>query len=136
MTQVVELGVGAIFAISIIKIFVSFVKARKGGIPVVQLNSQIENKLQRMTSQINELKPGLEKSLRQTEELYNMHSVRDVDGTPIWYMKSSLEKAIEKLSDSILTWNTTMVKVSEKLNQNDKDHEKLNDKVDILVNRR
>jgi len=43
--------------------------------------------------------------LRDVGALYDMHNVKDQDGTYIWYVRSSLEEAISKLTESIITQN-------------------------------
>lgn len=39
--------------------------------------------------------------VKQTNELHEWHNVKDEDGVPVWYVRRSLEKAIEKLSTTI-----------------------------------
>ena len=36
-----------------------------------------------------------------TERLHEMHDKTDEDGVPVWYVRRSLEKSIEKLADNI-----------------------------------
>lgn len=44
---------------------------------------------------------GIKAIAKQTDDLYRWHDVRDNEGVPIWYVRKSLEKAINKLADNV-----------------------------------
>ncbi len=137
MPELSQLGVGAIFAILILREVFTFLKSKKDVPPqIVQLSPEIENSITSMSSKVgrlHDLRHDIQRSLRQTSDLYELHNVKDQDGAPIWYSKPSLEKVIEKLADNIQTWNTVMVKVADKLEQSDRDHENIGKKLDRLL---
>jgi len=43
----------------------------------------------------------IKKIAQQTDDLYRWHDVRDDEGIPIWYVRKSLEKAIDNLSENV-----------------------------------
>lgn len=80
ITPIMELGVGGIFAILVIREVLGFLRSRKnGGYPDRKI-AEIHNWI---------------------EDLWNWHNVTDNDGVKIWYVRRSLEDAIRKLSDNI-----------------------------------
>ena len=76
-----ELGIGGVVALLIIKEVFSFMKGvrmRRNGVPV-----------------------KCEKCAAQVQALFDMHNQKDADGVYIWYVRRSLEDAINKLADDI-----------------------------------
>ncbi len=136
MEVLTQLGVGGIFVILVLQQIFSFLKSKNGKLPIVQLSSQIENSLKCVSNQMNEynsIKEDIKLSVKQTGDLWAMHMVKDKDGTPIWYMKSSLENVIDKLSLSINNQTLVLERMAERLLQSDKDHEKIEIKIDKLL---
>lgn len=43
----------------------------------------------------------VDKMAEQVDILYNLHDVKDSDGVPVWYVRHSLEKSIEKLATAV-----------------------------------
>ena len=77
---VLELGVGGLFALFIIREVLTFLKDKKNSAAGAE---------------------DLSKLCRQVEELHVWHSKTDQDGVPVWYVRRSLEDAIEKLAENI-----------------------------------
>lgn len=53
----------------------------------------------------------------QTQQLFDLHNQRDDDGVPVWYVRRSLENAIEKLADNIGTQTTLLGSLVERVGQ-------------------
>jgi SH3-like domain-containing protein len=65
---------------------------------------------------------------RHCLDLHDWHNVTDVDGVKVWYMRSSLEKAIENLSVNV----KEQTGVLHKMHEGSKDHSRdLGDLKDI-----
>lgn len=77
MEHYTQLGVGGVFVIVVLEKVFTFLKGFK-------------NK-----------KGDCEECQRILMELFKMHNVKDEDGVPVWYLRRSLESAIEKLVVSI-----------------------------------
>ncbi len=80
--EINELMGPAAFVIMILKLVFDFLKSRHSGLKVA---SQVD----------------LPRLYAMVRDLHEWHDVRDVDGTPIWYVKRSLEVSIEKLATNI-----------------------------------
>lgn len=76
-----QLGVGGILAILVLREVFSFLRSRG--------NNNID-----LTAEIRCVKTRI-------DELYRWHDVRDEDGTPIWYRRASMTRSIERLTSSI-----------------------------------
>lgn len=53
--------------------------------------------------------------LKQTDEMYRWHDKEDSDGVKVWYVRSSLEKTFEKLTDTLEKQEQLMAAIIEKL---------------------
>lgn len=79
-----SLGVGGIFAILVIREVLPYLKSKKSD--YCDPRKQYAN---------------IEKMCRQVRELWEWHNVMDGDGVRVWYVRRSLEEAIEKLATAI-----------------------------------
>jgi len=50
-----------------------------------------------------------------TKDLFDMHNVKDRDGVPVWYVKQSLEKMMEKLSVAIENQTVVLSKLVDRI---------------------
>ena len=66
-----------------------------------QTLTEMKMEMGRLIEQNKQLDSRCSQNARVLEELYKLHDVKDGDGVPIWYVKQSLESAIEKLADNI-----------------------------------
>lgn len=83
-----DLGVAAIVVLLVLREVFSFLKSRKNG---DDGDAVWRASLGRTT----------EKMAGEIHQLYVWHDVKDSDGLPVWYVKSSLEAAIAALADNI-----------------------------------
>jgi hypothetical protein len=81
-----QLGVGGIFALLLIREVLSFLKDRK--------SSGSNEEHAKTRALIHELKNKL-------EELHKWHDVRDDEQVPVWYVRKSLEREIGKLCEVV-----------------------------------
>ncbi len=86
--EVMDLGVGATFSLIIIKMVFDFVKGRKRN------GDDGYKEIEKIKAVSYDIKNKL-------DDLHEWHNVRDNDGVPIWYVRRSLEEAINKLADNI-----------------------------------
>lgn len=77
--QLLQVGAGGMFALFVLREVFSFLKER--------LRTQNNTLLDLMAKQIH--------------ELHEWHAVTDEDGVKIWYLRRSLENAIEKLTSNL-----------------------------------
>lgn len=75
-TGLMQLGVGGIFAVLVLRQVFDFLSRKKNGW-------------------------GASKIARQIDDLHRWHDVRDSEGVPIWYVRKSLDSSIERLADNI-----------------------------------
>jgi len=79
ISSLANLGIGGIFALLVIRLVLDWLKSRKNG------GNDVDFK----------------KVADDVRWLREIHDVRDSDGTPIWYVRRSLEEAIGKLAENI-----------------------------------
>lgn len=77
--KILEVGVGGIVALLMVREVLTFVQKRKNG--------YANNGLGRVADEVHWLK--------------EIHDQRDADGVPVWYVRRSLEDAIRGLSDNV-----------------------------------
>ncbi|MDX2073019.1 MAG: hypothetical protein SFX19_01485 [Alphaproteobacteria bacterium] len=77
--QLLQVGAGGMFALFVLREVFSFLKER--------LRTQNNTQLDIMAKQL--------------QELHDWHAVTDEDGVKIWYLRRSLENAIEKLTNNL-----------------------------------
>lgn len=87
MEFLTELGGPATFVVILLYIIFDFLKKRKSNCNGTESYVKISR----------DVKAILEK----VDDLYQWHDVRDRDGTPIWYVKRSLEDVIIHLGENI-----------------------------------
>ncbi len=107
MEHLVQLGVGGIFALLIIKEVFAFIKAKKPThVPAQTLANNIQKNLKSIQSdncskEHVRMEKMIENISRQVADMYKWHDVEDSEGVKVWYVRKSLEEAIGKLSSSI-----------------------------------
>ena len=94
-----QLGVGGIFALMIIKEVFNFLSKRNGGSKANLDDSTISRKVSK------DLSPKVDESLHILRDLHEWHSKTDEDGVKVWYVRRSLERTIDDLSDAIKAQN-------------------------------
>lgn len=77
--QLLQVGAGGMFALFVLREVFSFLK-------------------ERMRTQSNTV---LDLMAKQIHELHEWHAVTDEDGVKIWYLRRSLENAIDKLTNNL-----------------------------------
>jgi len=61
----------------------------------------------------------------QNNEMYEWHNKNDAEGVKIWYVRRSLETAIEKLTESIAIQTNVLKEILQDQRENKKDTERL-----------
>lgn len=92
-----QLGVGGIFAILVIREVFTFLRSR------VDKSSDLDVVVRDVKIRV--------------DELYRWHDVRDEDGTPIWYIRSSMTRSVEQLARSISELETAVRRQAEVLDK-------------------
>lgn len=64
---------------------------------------------------LTELRKQVQTMGRQTEELYKWHDRDDEEGVKIWYRRSALEKAIDRLTGTLGTQNGVLQGVADRM---------------------
>lgn len=83
---IVQIGVGGIFAILVLREVFGFLGRYRGG----NHKENIERRI-----------GGVHERMWKVDKLYDWHNARDEEGVPVWYVRKSLEQAIKNLSSSI-----------------------------------
>jgi len=63
--------------------------------------------------------------IQKVTDLWNWHNVRDASGVPVWYFRSSLEDATDKLAESIDNQTLALQKITfilERLDREVREH--------------
>ena len=136
MPEITELGIGAIFSLMILKEVFGYLKSRKDDSPVLKLPETVQNSLAALViqmDQMHEMKDDIKKSISQTDELYKMHNVKDLNGVPVWYVNQSLGIAIERLAENVQNQSIVLERIAERLLKNDNDHSRIEVKMDKVL---
>lgn len=102
--NLLQLGVGGIFAVLIIKEVLNFISKRN--------NEPISNEISNLIGAITRTQEAQTEHLKTVvkvlydvldivKKTYDMHDQKDSDGIYRWYVKKSLEKAVSKLESSV-----------------------------------
>lgn len=75
----VQLGVGGIFCVMVLRLVFDFLNKRKNGKNGVCLTSEL---------------------VKQIQDLWDWHAKTDEEGVKVWYVRRSLEKAITRLAEN------------------------------------
>ena len=92
---ILQLGAGGMVAVVILRVVFDFIAKIR---PVQQ-------------------SPEMTKMMSQVAGLYRMHDITDEDGVPVWYVRRSLEAAIEGLVTTIDTMSHDNKAMLETLNK-------------------
>ena len=91
--KLLELGVGLIAAILVIREVLGFLEKRRingdGGSEKV-MKEYMEGTYER----VNRIE-------HQVDDLFNWHNQRDQDGIPLWYVKRSFEESIKEMAEAM-----------------------------------
>jgi len=127
--QLIQLGVGGMFSIFILREVLTFLKyilnRKSEKLPEVTLVPNEMARLKLIGHQVHDIHNNHKKHVfddaravqlfQQTDELHKLHSIKDEDGVPVWYVRKSLEKAINNLSENVARQTSMMIQVISKL---------------------
>jgi hypothetical protein len=103
--SLMQIGVAAIVVLLILRAVFEFLsgwaKRRNGGDPVVK-------RLDDALREIRNIQGKLAESAVEVHWLKEIHAVVDKDGSPVWYVKSSLEDAMKVLASNIEQQTTVL----------------------------
>lgn len=85
---------------------VKYGNGRHKPVPLTEEEKESKKRLSKAVDKI--LTVDLEEMEKQSSEMYQLHNVKDRDGVPIWYVRSSLEAALNKLITAIESQTTLM----------------------------
>lgn len=116
----VQIGMGGVLALLVIREFSSLLKyfldkksisggngrSADGGDNTYRnpLCAECRRKIEEthnMVSEIHQRKQRIEEIHTQVRELHEMHNHKDSDGVYVWYVKRSLEDAMDKLAEAV-----------------------------------
>jgi hypothetical protein len=97
--KLVELGVGLIAAIMVIREVLGFLDKKKflsdNG------NGSLNGHGAVMNEHVNDVRLAVSKVKEKVDDLHDWHDKRDADGVPLWYVRRSLEDAIKDLGEKV-----------------------------------
>jgi len=102
MDVLTQLGIGGIFAILILREVFNYLgkKSTSGPATACAIGDNT-------------------KAARQIERLYEWHDKEDQDGVKVWYVRSTLEKAIDKLTEAVERDAQVSERILERLDEMD-----------------
>jgi len=100
---ILQLGIGASVAYIVLRLVLDFLT------PLLQKFAGVKESspkgtfalCEEVSRQLAEARAEMSSVKSQIKDLYVWHNVRNQDGIPIWYVPSSLEKAIEALAENV-----------------------------------
>jgi len=93
--RLVELGVGLIAAIMVIREVLGFLDKKK----YTNGNSHEHGAV--MNEHVNDVRIAVSKVKDKVNDLHDWHDKRDADGVPLWYVRRSLEDSIKDLGEKM-----------------------------------
>jgi hypothetical protein len=102
--DLMDLGVGAVFALMILREVFSFLNNRKSDSS--DKKSQIENSMR-----LKEVLEDSEKCRKDIEWLRAVHDHRDEDGVYSWYIQPSLKREIHHLTATVSSLGSSIEKI-------------------------
>ena len=90
--RLLELGVGFIAAIMVIREVLGFLEKRKNGGGGQSLI---------MNEHVNDVRGAVSVIKDKVDDLHEWHNKTDADGIPLWYVRRSLEESIRELGEKI-----------------------------------
>lgn len=73
----------------------------------------VSSKIDILLSKVNDISEAIEKISKESEELLKMHSVKDEDGVPLWYMRRSMGSTLKELNVAIGNLNNVILKMND-----------------------
>lgn len=97
--KLLELGIGLIAAIMVIREVLGFLDKKKlhNGNESGGLNGHGAV----MNEHVNDVRFAVSKVKEKVDDLHDWHDKRDADGVPLWYVRRSLEDVIKELGHKI-----------------------------------
>lgn len=109
MEELTGIGVGGIFAVLVIREVFTFVKGRQHN------HGPMNGSLGRIEAKVDTI-------MSKTAQLHQWHAVTDQDGVPVWYVRRSMERAVDRMAEA----TDRMVTLLERMAAMQEDtHEKL-----------
>ncbi len=90
--RLLELGVGFIAAIMVIREVLGFLEKRKNGWGGQSFI---------MNEHVNDVRGAVSAIKDKVDDLHEWHNKTDADGIPLWYVRRSLEESIRDLGEKI-----------------------------------
>ena len=90
--KILELGVGLIAALMVIREVLNFLDKKRGG-------SDDGDAV--MSEHVSDVKGSVTAIKDKVDDLYEWHNKTDADGVPLWYVRRSLEQSIKDLGEKI-----------------------------------
>ena len=90
--RLLELGVGFIAAIMVIREVLGFLDKKKNGASGQSII---------MNEHVNEVRGAVSAIKDKVDDLHEWHNKTDADGIPLWYVRRSLEESIRELGEKI-----------------------------------
>ena len=115
--KILELGVGLIAALMIIREVFNFLERKKNGAG----NSPM------MDEHVNDVRVAVSSIKDKVDDLYEWHNKTDGDGIPLWYVRRSLEESIRDLGEKIymqIEVQTKILRHMERMEQRDAENSK------------
>ncbi|HML96681.1 MAG TPA: hypothetical protein PKC29_14760 [Thermodesulfobacteriota bacterium] len=90
--KILELGVGLIAALMVIREVLNFLDKRRG-------SDRESDSL--MSEHVSDVKGSVTAIKDKVDDLHEWHNKTDADGVPLWYVRRSLEESIKALGEKI-----------------------------------
>ena len=91
MDPLSQIGVGGVFAVFILREVFNLLEKRKNGNTVPVSKAPIDDAFKKTVYDM----------AKQVDDLWEWHKVTDEDGVKVWYVRASLERAIQEQSAAL-----------------------------------
>lgn len=107
MDPLLQIGMGGVLAILLIREVIAFIKW------LIDRKDPNGGSKDFRPMACQECRTWLMRTHELTEQLYTMHNQKDADGVYVWYVKHSLTEAINKIADAITLQTQLLQKIVE-----------------------
>ncbi len=126
--KLVELGVGLIAAIMVIREVLGFLDKKKFQTDNVN-GSSLNGHGAVMNEHVNDVRFAVSKVKEKVDDLHDWHDKRDADGVPLWYVRRSLEDSIKDLGEKICQQIEVQTKILQHMQKMEELHRKKVEKI-------
>ena len=94
---------------------------------------KVKESVEKIQEVVFKISHDIDQMHTQNNEMYDWHNKSDPEGVKIWYVRRSLEIAIQQLSENISIQTDVLKEIIQEQRENKKDMERLMRQVEVMV---